>query len=447
MGILLLSQLGLLTQNPFISWRLSMLAFSKVMIATASKTKNTQGFTLLELIVASAVSLTVLGISLGVMTEQRRWVLGDRTRVTLRLASDFIGQDIKQTGERLESNNQLPGVSIIPGAYGAPSTLVLQRQLLTETLPVCQTINAGTSSIDVAVVNGTIDGTDYGSAVPNCTYSYSKPKGGELSTTTIPNLTTFKPTDNLRAWRTFRCTQTVSAASGIDPCTSTNSATAWAYIYDPINKRGEFFQYSGETSGNCINTGFSAPPTTRTCQKIQRVGSSWKYSYTYSPTDAAASQPQLYLLEERKYSAIPDTSTSNTNDYILQLTINRQTPLRIANNLSNFQAWVKIPSSYTVTNGSNWGCAVSGSTATAPNPTSPTQWYCTGFNVDFTKTYTDSTLSQQYINDWQDIQGVRISLTGINPNEDLLKVDTTNANNALKLTSEFFPRNVLSKGQ
>jgi prepilin-type N-terminal cleavage/methylation domain-containing protein len=428
-----------------------MLAFNKVMIAKASKTRNTKGFTLLELIVAAAVSLTILGISLGMMTEQRRWVLGDRTRVdandNLRLASDFIGQDIKQTAERLESNSQLPGISIIPGTLGAPSTLVLQRQLLTETLPVCQSITAGTSSIDVTVLNGLVGTTDYGSAVPNCTYSYSKPKDGELSTTTTPDLTTFRPTDNLRAWRTFRCTQNSPAVSGIDPCASTNSTTAWAYIYDPINKRGEFFQYSGETSGNCVTAGFSAPPSTRTCQKIQRVGSSWKYTYTYSPTGAVASQPQLYLLEERKYSAIPDTSTNIANDYILQLTVNRQTPLRIANNLSNFQVWAKVPDNYIVSNGSNWNCEAGGSAATAPNSTSPTQWYCNGFNVDFTKTYTDPILSQQYINDWQDLQGIRISLVGINPNDQLLKVDTTNANNALKLTSEFFPRNVLSKGQ
>jgi hypothetical protein len=364
-----------------------MLVFSKIMIYTASKTRSVKGFTLLELIVAAAVSLTVLGVSLGVITEMRRSMLGDRTRITandnLRQVSDFIGQDLKQAGERLESNSQLPGISIIQGASGAPSTLVIQRQLLNETLPVCQSISAGstTATIDVSVLNGTIGGTNYGSAVPNCTYSYSAPTGGEPSTPTT--LATLRPTANLRSWRTYRCTQTGSAASNTDPCTtSTNSATAWAYIYDPANKRGEFFQYSGETSGNCVSTGFATPPTTRTCQKIQRVFSTqqptWKYAYTYSPTGAAASQPQLYLFEERKYDAIVDPS--NANSYILQLTVNRQTPaLRIANNLSNFQVWAKVPTSYSSAPSSaptNWSCAASGSGATAPNPTSsqtPTQ--------------------------------------------------------------------------
>jgi hypothetical protein len=429
-----------------------MLVFSKLMIHTTFNKRTIKGFTLLELIIAAAVSLTILGISLGLITELRRSMLGDRTRITandnLRQASDFIGQDIKQAGERLESSNQLPGVSIVPGAAGAPSTLVLQRQLLNEILPVCQNISSGTT-IDVSVLNGPINGTDYGAAVPNCTYSYKAPTGGELSTT----LTTLRPTDNLRSWRTYRCTQSSIAASNTDPCASTNSATAWAYIYQPPNvttgtpSHGEFFQYSGETSGACLGTGFSTPPSTRTCQKIQRVGSAWQYSYTYDPTGAASSQAQIYLLEERKYSAIPDPTIANS--YILQLTINRQTPLRIANNLSNFQVWAKVPTSYSSAPylaPVNWSCDASGAGSTAPNPTDPTQWYCPTFNVDLANTYTDPILAQQFIKDWQDLQGVRITLTGINPNDRLLKVDTTNTNNILKLTSEFFPRNVLSKG-
>jgi prepilin-type N-terminal cleavage/methylation domain-containing protein len=447
MGILLMSQPEQLMQIQFISWRLYMLVFSKNMLLhNTSKTRNIKGFTLLELIVAAAVSLSILSISLGMMTELRRSMIGDRTRITandnLRQVSDFIGQDLKQAGERLESNNLLPGISIVQGAAGAPSTLVIQRQLLNETLPVCQNISSGTT-IDVSVLNGPISGTDYGSAVPNCTYSYKAPTGGELSTT----LTTLRPTDNLRSWRTYRCTQTGIAASTADPCASTNSATAWAYIYDPGNKRGEFFQYSGETSGACVSSGFSGLPSTRTCQKIQRVGSAWQYSYTYDPTGAPSSQPQIYLLEERKYSAISDPDTANS--YILQLTVNRQTPLRIANNLSNFQAWAKVPTSYTSAPylaPANWTCDASGSAATAPNPTSPNQWYCPDFNVDLANAYADPILKQQYIKDWQDLQGIRITLSGINPNHQVLKVDTTSANNILKLTSEFFPRNILSKG-
>jgi hypothetical protein len=428
-----------------------MPVFSKVMITNVAKTRNIKGFTLLELIIAAGVSLTILGVSLGVLSEQRRWVLGDQTRATandnLRLASDLMGQDIKQAGERLEADTFLPGISVIPGPSSTdPSTLLLQRQLLTEKLPVCQTIGSGTTTatIDISVVNGPV--------VANCGYSYSAPVGGELT----PALTTLKPTDNIRAWRTFRCTQDGPATSGTDPCALTNTATAWAYIHDPINNRGEFFRYSIEESGNCLSSTVFPAPTARTCQKIRRAdGTPWQYTYTYTPTDPnnladplrlPAAQPQLYLLEERRYSLTPDASTSRTDDYILQLSVNRQTPKRIANQVSSFQAWAKVPSAYNSAHSNapaNWGCAASGSGATATNPTTPNQWYCTGFNVNITNS--DPVQRLQYIKDWQDLQGVRITLTGINPNDQLLKVDTTKANNALKLSSEFFPRNVTSR--
>jgi hypothetical protein len=422
-----------------------MPVFSKIMIHTMLKTRSTKGFTLVELTVAAAVSLTVLGTSLGIITELRRGMLGDRTRITandnLRQASDFIGQDIKQAGERLESNTQLPGISIIPGAAGAPSTLVIQRQLVSAPLPVCQNISAGgvstgTSTIDVSVPFNTINGTSYGSRIANCPYSST------ASATTPPPLTS-----NLKnIWQDYRL--------------KNNRDPVWAYIYQPPNPtagvvgHGEFFQYSGETTGSCVSTSFPTPPSRRTCNQVQRVGSNWQYNYTYNPTGPASdpTQPQLYLLEERRYSTIPDPATPNA--YILQLTVNRQTPLRIANNLSDFQVWAKVPSNYVIdpatpsnpTRWGNWGCGAGGSVATAPNPTSPTQWYCTAFNIDLANTYSESILRQQYLKDWQDLQGVRITLSGINPNSQLLKVDTASANNILKLSSEFFPRNVLSKG-
>ena len=439
-----------------------MPVFNKAINFSSLKIERNKGFTLLELVVASAVALTILGISLGMLSEQRRWVLGDQTRASandnLRLASDLIGQDIKQAGERLEANAQLSGISIIAGTTGAPSTLILQRQLLQETLPVCQNIGVGTTSttIDVSVLNGTIGGTDYGPAVANCTYSYSAPTGGELSSA----LTTLQPTSNLRSWRTFRCTQNSPATSGTDPCASTGSTTAWAYIYQqdsPSLGHGEFFQYSTEERGNCLgSTAFATPPSPRTCQKIRRAGSTgWKYSYTYNPNAAAndTSQPRLYLLEERRYSVELDTSTTRADDYILKLSINQQAENRIANQISNFQVWAKVPSSYNAAPYSapaSWGCAAGGSASTAPNPSLPNQWYCADFNNIVNS---DPFLRAQYIKDWQELQGVRVSITGLLTDQQKgaltqqqqQQLDPTNPNSALKLTSEFFPRNVASK--
>jgi type IV pilus assembly protein PilW len=408
-----------------------MRVFSRKSISRFTSQQNIKGFTLLELVVASSVALTILGVALGMLSEQRRWMLGDRTRAVsndnLRLASDLIGQDIKQAGERLEADRFLPSISIEPGSTTQPSALVLQRKLLEQTLPVCQGINASTTTIDIAVMTGTV--------IDNCEYSYVAPSGGEPSST----LTALQPTGNLRLWRTYRCTQDgLIVANNADPCTATtSSATAWAYIYDEVNQRGEFFQYDLEQQGSCAS--FSS----QTCQRIRRVGSTWKYSYALNTT----TPPKLYLFEERRYSLVADDSTSRTDDYILQLSVNRQTPKRIANQVRNFRVWAKVPTSYTsapFNAPTNWGCAVSGSdAATSPNPDAPNQWYCTTFNFDSTKSEPDQRLTR--IMNWQGLQGIRITLTGINPNEQAYKVDETLPNNPLKLSSEFLPRNVASQ--
>lgn len=415
-----------------------MRVFSKLFMPRFLFKKDVQGFTLLELIVASTVSLTILSIALGMLSEQRRWMIGDRTRAVandgLRIALDLIGQDIKQAGERLElgkgSLGNFPVISIIPGASAAqPSTLVLQRRLLPESLPVCQSIvkETGTVTIDVAVRTG--------STVANCEFSHIPPAGGEPSTA----LSTLQPTGNVRLWREFRCTQDGSSASSTaDPCTTTTSgATAWAYIYDPVTKLGEFFQYSTEENGTCAS--FSS----RTCQRLRRIGSTWKYSYPLN----TANPPRLYLLEERRYSLAPDNDTSRTDDHILQLSINRQPPKRIANQIRDFRVWAKVPTSYTsnpFNAPTSWGCGASGSNAaTSPNPDSPNQWYCTTFNFNGTPINPDLQLTTDQ--NWQNLQGIRITLTGINPNEQAYKVDETLPNNPLKLSSEFLPRNVTSK--
>jgi hypothetical protein len=219
-----------------------------------------------------------------------------------------------------------------------------------------------------------------------------------------------------------------------------------AYIDDPVNKRGEFFVYSYESTGSCVTTftGVTSPQ----CQKIYRAdGKPWQYSYNYTPGYSCATstcpalpakQPQIYILEERQYSAIPDTTNTNPNinPYVLQLTINRQTnkTLRIANQLQSFQAWAKVPASYSSRSGYNWGCSQGG--ATGPNATMPSQWYCNSFNINASNL-------PIFDNNWQTLQGIRINLTGINPNPQLLN-DPNAANSLLSLSSEFFPRNISS---
>jgi hypothetical protein len=439
---------------PFINWKQSTPNSSKSRASTIFilKCRTIRGITTLELIVASVVALGILSIVLGAISEQRRQVLGDRTRAgvndNLRIASDMIGQDVKQAGELLEADFNLPGVSIIPGANtGDPSTLVLQRQLLAQKLPVCQSITAGTATnaIDISVVSNTALTP---SSYANCPYSYTPPAApatSEPSTTLISLL----PTDNLRQWRNYRCTADGPGAANTDPCTRTNyvSSTSckqfggvdaectWAFMYDPVNKRGEFFLYSFEDTATCSTSSLSS----RTCQRIWRAdGNAWQNSYTYDPNGATSQQPQLYILEERRYSLTADTNTTRNDDFILQLSVNRQPALRIANQLSSFQVRGKLPNDSTK--------RPSESTCTSETTTA-NSCLVSSFNLTSGQPAINSQISATpLLPNWQYLQNIQITLSSINPNPQFLPGANNNPN-ILSLTSEFLPRNTASRSQ
>jgi hypothetical protein len=448
--------MAILPKHPFTNWKPSTRGSSKLKLTLATfltlKSRTTRGITMLELIVASVVALSILSVALGAISEQRRQVLGDRTQAgvndNLRIASDIIGQDIKQTGELLDADFNLPGVSIIPGTNtGDPSTLVLQRQLLGQKLPVCQTLTAGSAStsIDVSVVSDTgFTPASY----TNCPYSYTAPAApatSEPSTT----LSTLLPTDNLRQWRNYRCTADGPGSANIDACVrttyipsanckqfgGTDAECSWAFIYDPVNMRGEFFLYSFEDRATCSHSGL----TSRTCQRIRRAdGNAWQNTYTFNLSGSASQQPQLYILEEKRYSLTADTNTTRTDDFVLQLSVNRQSPMRIANQLRNFQVRGKLPNdstrrpsesictTETTTTGS---CLVSSFNIAAGQPAVNSQIAATPL-----------------LPNWQYLQNIQITLSSINPNPQLLPSANNNPN-VLSLTSQFLPRNTASRSQ
>ena len=364
--------------------------------------RHLRGFTMIELLVASVVASLVLSAALGLVGQQRRQLLGDRARAeangSMRLALDLVGTDIKQAGERLDGNLQLPAISVINGASNAPDRLVLQRKLIAEVLPVCQTVSGSQSSIDVAVVPNPGD-----TGIANCGFSNGQsPKNAAES----PELS-----DTVRAFREFRCEQDENAA-GLSGCTRPTATTsscaqtggtdrecAWAYIYDPVSQQGEFFLYSAETSGSCTSI------TGRTCLKLNRANSgSWQRTYTYSQSMAAADQPRIYVLEERDYRLTLDTTTSRTDDYALELRVNRQTPLRMLNQLADFQIRAK---------------------------TGPTTWLDT-FNPNLT-----------YQTNWQTIRALEVKVKSVNPNAAVAKLSDSN----LTLSSQFYPRNAASQSK
>jgi type IV pilus assembly protein PilW len=400
---------------------------------------SNSGFTLIELLVTSVVASIMLGLILGLIVEQRRLFLGDQTRSqvdqNLRAAMDFIGTDIKQAGERLESDTELPGISIIDHSGDtppAPAELVLQRKLISDVLPVCQTITEGTTQ---ATIDVSVSGTP---AIANCPLS----NGNTSDSPDVP--------DTLEQWRNYRWSQndapdtnppvgtrTVALNPPTTKCLQAGGADGecgWAYIDDPVNNRGEFFLYAFENSGTCA---FSALAT-RTCYRLHAYANpndsdatkrgKWQYTYTYGGTTAAAAnQPRLYILEERRYQLALDTSTLRTDDYILQLFTNRQSPpLRLVNQLG----WPRT------------GCTPSSINSCSQFQAQTSSGWANSFNntlVAPNSTYTSSVLSNPtYTTDWNQIQAIKVDLTAINPNPS---VQVSN----LTLSSQFFPRNALSK--
>jgi hypothetical protein len=414
----------------FLSWKPSMRGSSKMQNKAQPKLLRKRafaGFTILELTVASGVALTILSLSMGMLNEQRRQILGDRTRAgvndNLRIASDMVGADIKQAGERLESDSELPGVSIINGSGTTPDRLVLQRKLLTERVPVCQNIAVGTGNrtLDVSVVVPDPNPTLL-SSVTNCPYSYSSPKDSAGNDIAEPSasLRAVKPTDNLRSLRQYRCEQDATAAANTDPCARTTVATTdcqqlggtdrectWAYIHDPVNNRGEFFLYSFEDQGTCKIT--ATPYSGRNCQRITRADTlPWRFAYR------AVDQPQIYILEEREYRLTIDTSTTRTDDYVLELRVNQE---RRMNGSLEEEVWKRIVNQIA-------GFQVQGRVAGALVNT---------FNPD-----------RFFVTDWKNLQAIQITFNSINPNPDQWKI-AADEQGKLSLTSQFLPRNVASR--
>lgn len=169
------------------------------------------GMTVLELLVAGTLSMVLFAGAFGTTKSIRGIYSLDLTRTRLnqnvRSAVDFVGIEVRQSGERLPSG--MLAIELANGTSGAPDTLTLRRNVLDEVLTVCQTINAGTSANRVYL------STSAAGASPACL------PGGQAT--------------NQTAWNGYR---------------TDKGGQVKAYIYDFSTRLGEFIEYSSEgTSG------------------------------------------------------------------------------------------------------------------------------------------------------------------------------------------------------
>jgi prepilin-type N-terminal cleavage/methylation domain-containing protein len=372
--------------------------FFKLLMHPPSVRSAQRGFTLIELLIATFVTGIIIASAIGMINNQRRDFLGDRDRINindnLRVASTLIGDDIKQAGERLEQQSELPVVSVVDGTTATtPDSILVQRKLVSEALTICQNVSGGQTTIEVASA---------GSDLLGCTSS--------SPTSTIDTIA------NLNQWNQFRCQQDGTencVASPPADCVQTggtNRECVWAYIYDPLETRGEFFLISNESKGSCASDG------SKTCWRLTRAdGKPWQFNY--DQIDDPTTQPKIYVLEQKEYQLIPDTNTVRNDDYTLNLRVNNQTDdsgnpkwQRVTALLANMQIQVH----------------------TSTNTTPPVTAVVDQFNPDRT-----------YVSDWQTIIGINLTLTGLNPSADNSQRSQLSTSQ-LTLTSQFFPRNAAS---
>lgn len=244
-----------------------------------SSPRSDEGFTLVELLVSLTVVLAVSAAALALSLAGRRAYEADRARTrlnqSLRAGMDLLATDVRQAGERLDSG--FPALEVVDGGAGAPDELVVRRNLMDTVLRVCGDVTGSTLDIPVAVAS---------SPPPGCA--------------PVPDDDADGWPENLEAWRDRRLDE---------------GASLRVFVYDPIARLGEFFDYVSED--NVALTVSAAS------------GTSWDRDYL------VANQPRLYVLEERRYQLDAD---------MLQIVVNEDTsgPLRVVQDIADFRLRVVL---------------------------------------------------------------------------------------------------------
>lgn len=252
------------------------------------RSTRTNGLTVLELLVAAAISLLVMGAAFAVTMSSRRLMQADQTRTganqNLRAALDIIGNDVRLAGERLSGQGapDIPEVEVIGG-----TELVLRRNVLENVLPVC-TLSSGAPASGRVLVS--LLGSDKNTSYPQC--NGDGPRDADRNGTP----------DDLAAWGAYRTKQ--------------RGGKARAYIHSNA-RGGEYFTYTGEDKQG--NQG----------HYIARSGGGFANPYTMQEN------ANLYLLDERRYRVAGG---------VLELILNddQADPLKVVNDVQNFQVRAKM---------------------------------------------------------------------------------------------------------
>lgn len=238
-----------------------------------STPSSANGLTIIEFMVAMTLALVISAVALTLTAAGKSLYEADVARTGLnqnmRAAMDFLVADVRQAGERL--GDDFAALLINNGSGSSPDELVIRRNVLSTVLRVCSDTS----------------GTDQNIAIAQAS---TPPQGCAV----VPDDDSDGWPENLQAWREYRLA---------------NAGSVRAYIYNPVTKQGEFFDYVNEPG----STSISAPS-----------GINW--SFNYPVTDLC----RLYILEERRYAL---------NGGILQIVVNDVTtsPLKLVSAIDGFQ--------------------------------------------------------------------------------------------------------------
>lgn len=203
---------------------------------------QTQGFTLVELLIVMALGGLLLTALLQLVLSSQRLYQSDSARAAINqdvsVAIAAISNDVRQAGERLTAD--FPAVQVA-GASGQRS-ITVRRSVLDVVLPVCKDIKSGTAT-DVVFISKKGNG---GSLPASC-----KEDSSEVG---------------FNAWVSYR---------------KANGGTVDAYLFDPVTGLGETFSYDAED-----NSG----------QHIHKGPGKWLNNYP------VVNQPRVYILEETTYA-------------------------------------------------------------------------------------------------------------------------------------------------
>lgn len=250
------------------------------------------------------VMSVVMALITPLIFAAREMVEADQLRTAtnqgIRAASDLIGTDIRIAGERFPLSNTLPlpPIEIIQATSGA-DTIALRRNLWEGAFPICQNVGTSATTIIVERPNTWANAGTY----PECLQPNTGGWPVNVSQVrALANTLTGDPEGELRA-----------------------------YIHDPANDRGEFFD-------------FNIPDATTAAEKRRITVTSGAFDYSYSMSN----RPLIYVLEDRQYQL---------QGGIMELAVNGAAPLRVAAGVSDFQALYVLDDGTTataLTGGNTW---------------------------------------------------------------------------------------------